>query len=246
MAVKSEGTFLSKLNYVVYTHTDCLDVWDVFFGQTKKFVPDEIKKTVFVNKKHDNLPDDYDVVLYDDKLTYTERVSMCISEIKEEYTLYHHEDMFLYSQPDWTKISSYIDYMVEENYDSVRLIKSGEMGGYSATDDLMQIPMYSHCNFVLQPTVIKTNRMVELFEKSKKTNIWDFEVDVQRVCKEVRLNSLYADTSDVKIGGHFESEVYPYVATGVVKGKWNVSEYPTVMDKIFADYNIDSSIRGVR
>ena len=59
------------------------------------------------------------------------------------------------------------------------------------------------------------------------------------------LDSLYADI-DVKIGGHFESEVYPYVATGVVKGKWNVSEYPTVLDRIFTDYNIDPSIRGVR
>ncbi len=42
---------------------------------------------------------------------------------------------------------------------------------------------------------------------------------------------------------HYDSSVYPYVATGVVKGKWYTSDYPE-MQAILNDYNIDVALRG--
>ena len=114
------------------------------------------------------------------------------------------------------------------------------------TEDLVDIPESSMWNFLLQPTIIKTNKMIQLFKASKKTNIWDFELDVQRVCRDIGLKSCYADTSTNKIGGHYESEVYPYIATAVVKGKWNYSEYPEVLTKMSNTYNINMKKRGVR
>jgi hypothetical protein len=169
-----------------------------------------------------------------------------LEKIESKYILYHHEDMFLYRQPDWEKIEQYINFMEKEDFDSIRLIKSGEMRGAAVSNDLIKIPERSNHNFVLQPTIIKTEKMIELFNNSKKTNIWDFEVDVQRVCQDINLRSCYANTSNKRIGYHYESNVYPYIATGIVKGKWNYSEYPDVLQKIFKHYDIDRSIRGCR
>lgn len=241
---------MKDILYTVYTHTDCMDVWPIFFGQTDKHVCESMDKAIFVNKVDENIdrliPAEYEVYLYDDTMTYTERVLSCLESIRHDYILFHHEDMFLYESPDWSKIKSYVKYMEDNGYDSVRLIKSGEMNGEKLTEDLVDLPESTMFNFVLQPTIIRTNKMVELFSRSKKTNIWDFEVDVQRVCRDIKLKSCYADTSTKKIGGHYESGVYPYIATGIVKGKWNYSEYPEVLDKISNLYDIDMSFRGVR
>ena len=38
---------------------------------------------------------------------------------------------------------------------------------------------------------------------------------------------------------HFDSLVYPYIATAIVKGKWNFQEYPE-LKKLLDSYNIKS------
>jgi hypothetical protein len=40
--------------------------------------------------------------------------------------------------------------------------------------------------------------------------------------------------------------VYPYIATAIIKGKWNLSEYPIELGDLLSEYKIDKSIRGVR
>jgi len=42
---------------------------------------------------------------------------------------------------------------------------------------------------------------------------------------------------------HYDSKAYPYIATGVVKGKWYTSDYPEMLT-ILNDYDIDKSLRG--
>jgi len=43
---------------------------------------------------------------------------------------------------------------------------------------------------------------------------------------------------------HWDSSIYPYVATAIVKGKWNTSQYSKELNILFKDYDIDPSVRG--
>jgi len=43
---------------------------------------------------------------------------------------------------------------------------------------------------------------------------------------------------------HWDSNIYPYIATAVVKGKWDYECYPEELDKLLHDYGIDPDIRG--
>ena len=42
---------------------------------------------------------------------------------------------------------------------------------------------------------------------------------------------------------HWDSSIYPYFATAIVKGKWYTSDYPHLRE-VLQDYNIDVSLRG--
>ena len=44
---------------------------------------------------------------------------------------------------------------------------------------------------------------------------------------------------------HYDSLVFPYIATAINKGKWNMSEYSNELDKLFGEYNINPFERGI-
>ena len=45
-------------------------------------------------------------------------------------------------------------------------------------------------------------------------------------------------------GGHFDSFVWPYIATAIVKGKWNITQYSKELDLILNESNIDIEKRS--
>ena len=56
----------------------------------------------------------------------------------------------------------------------------------------------------------------------------------------------------IQIGGekkrgmyHYDSIVFPYIATAINKGKWNMSEYQTELDKMFNEYGVMPFERGI-
>jgi hypothetical protein len=52
--------------------------------------------------------------------------------------------------------------------------------------------------------------------------------------------------NELKRGGnHYDSNVYPYIATALVKGKWIISEYSDQLTKLLINYNIDQNKRGI-
>ena len=44
---------------------------------------------------------------------------------------------------------------------------------------------------------------------------------------------------------HYDSSVYPYVATAIVKGKWSIDVYGDMLEKVLLENNIDVSERGI-
>jgi hypothetical protein len=55
------------------------------------------------------------------------------------------------------------------------------------------------------------------------------------------------DTETERLRGkyHYDSEVFPYIATAINKGKWNFSEYQEELSLLFKEYNIDKNLRGI-
>jgi hypothetical protein len=44
---------------------------------------------------------------------------------------------------------------------------------------------------------------------------------------------------------HYDSFVFPYVATAINKGKWNMTEYSNELNSIFETYGINPFDRGI-
>ena len=87
----------------------------------------------------------------------------------------------------------------------------------------------------MQPTIWKKSRFIELY-KQVQAEKW-FESDTyEEACRSLNIKGFFTYNGEKKRGGHFDSSVYPYIATAVVKGKWNVSEYQQELQKQLQSY----------
>ena len=60
------------------------------------------------------------------------------------------------------------------------------------------------------------------------------------------IKGLYYYNNEPKRGSnHYDSELYPYIATALVKGKWNLSEYQKELGDLLEEYKLNVSKRGV-
>jgi hypothetical protein len=67
------------------------------------------------------------------------------------------------------------------------------------------------------------------------------------ICRQLGIRGLQHYGGNPKRGlQHYDSTVYPCIATAVVKGVWNISEYPEEMKSIINEFNIDCRKRGWR
>ena len=100
--------------------------------------------------------------------------------------------------------------------------------------------------FSVQPTICNSDKLKNIFSLFD-CNIWDFENQVSTACLHFKyINCFMASTSlDIKRGlFHYDSNIFPYIATAIVKGKWNYSEYKNELDILFNEYKINKYERG--
>ena len=223
---------------IVYTHTDMKDIWPMFFGQLKKYIGDT-KVYVAVNED-DTQISDYIRIIYDDKKEYTERWKEILDKIEEETFMFMHEDMILFDKLNFQLLEKYIGYVSNEVVDSVKLILAGSEFQSSSIDTTLVTNEYS--KFSIQPTIIRKSIFKEKVNSVSSLNIWQFEEAISITGKDFM----------VKIGGerkrgiyHYDSLVFPYIATAINKGKWNLNEYTKELNPMFEEYNINPFERGI-
>lgn len=240
---------MKDVAFILYSHTDYSDVWEAFFGQTEEYLPESFPRYMFVDMKCDTLretPDDFGVVYYDDTEPYSSRVVSCIGNIREEFCIFQHEDMMLYDEPDMKKISEYLEVLrKDEELDFVKLLKGGDVEDipYGEHEDLFLVKEWL---LAIQPAIWKTSSLKKVFQSLKGMGIWELEREAQEVCREMGIKGVYCYNGEPKRGKfHWDSSVYPYIATAINKGRWNVAEYGAELEEIFHEYEIDRSKRGL-
>jgi hypothetical protein len=235
-----------NISILLYTHSQYKDIWPIFFGQIEKHFSDT-KIIVFVDKKTDQEKSTYQYIYYDDNLQYTQRVYNCLNQIKEEVVLFMHEDMILYSDVKINILNEFKQLIKIDKVDFIKLIKAGF--NFIKASDIHENLIYCPPDnmFSIQPTICKTKKMKDIFENTN-CSIWDFEKIVSEICFKKKYTKCFMSSveQEAKRGlYHYDSNIFPYIATAIVKGKWNYSEYKNELDILFDMYKINKMERGV-
>ena len=221
------------MKILLYTHSDYSWVWKYWHQQTDKYLYD-FEKICLINSDS-SFRNDYSVLKYDDKKIYKDRILSCLDKLNdEEIVLFCHEDMFLYAEPNFRIINEYIDFIKNEKCNLIKLIRAFE----NLDKSNLHPKLFINPNiqlFSIQPTLLKVKTIKFIYQNVPGKNIWEFEANTS---KEY-LNDLislcsFDEIVDKKRGKfHYDSSVYPYICTAVIKGKWNFKEYKKELFEIF-------------
>lgn len=241
--------------HILYTHSDYADVWPMYFGQQSKHFEAFSSNYVFVDRHCEDIPKHYTQILYDDSEPYVDRLLTCLAQVPEDIIFLDHEDMILFDYPMMGPLLDYVRVVKQTSakgtkprgLDFVRLIRGGKYFSvkYRGARQLRRLLKRSPWIFSIQPSFWKRERLMELLHKHSKEHIWDFEARAQATCREISIRGGFSSARGPKRGGmHWENPVYPFIATAIVKGRWNTGEYGEELSRLFASYGIDPQIRG--
>jgi len=216
-----------------YSHKDYSDIWPVLFKQTDKYFDSSVKKVLFTNAGE--VPTEWNVIYYDDTKSYQDRFVSCLEQLDDEIILYHHEDMFLYDSPNIDYIKRLYWLITDKNYDFVKLIKTGVNQGFEVGDNLYEMSNIPDDYFAIQPTLWNRKKLIDVYKNAGGNSIWQFELLAGQYCLDNNIKGIYCydKINDNGRGRHYDSSIYPYIATAVVKGKWNYKEYKNELKQIF-------------
>jgi len=227
---------------VCYTNSNTSDVWDMFYEQNKKFCSYRLYLLSDVphnDKKYKN------IYIYKNSQPYWQTWVQTLEDINPEFFIYLQEDFVLYNKVNEDKLNEYKEFLKENpEYSFIRLIKSGALNKIQLSNTLYEIESDNQNIFSMQPTIWRTSDFIKLYKEVKASKWFENETYVQK-CIELNLKGLYHYDNESKRGqNHYDSDVYPYIATALVKGKWNTSEYPDELNPLLQEYGINKDIRG--
>lgn len=222
------------MKIVVYTHSDVNWVWKYWYNQTDNYLSD-FEKVIFVNSTK-NIRKDYELIEYDDDLIYTKRVASCLDKMDdEEVIIFHHEDMFLYDKPNLDILYEFEELVSNNKVHLIKLLRNG--------DNLLDTPFHkflyfnpSNLFFTIQPTICKVKTLKEIYSNTPGNTIWEFEKNAMQSSLISKYISCFGYNEGLKRGNnHWDNKIYPYIASAVVKGKWNYKEYNKELITIFKE-----------
>ena len=151
-----------------------------------------------------------------------------------EIVLFCHEDMFLYDKPNLKILDEYVELIKENKCSVIKLIRAFENLKKSELHDKLLINLDDQL-FSIQPTILKIRTLKYIYNTVPGKNIWDFEGNTNRKYLKNLISLCSFDYNlDKKRGKyHYDSSVFPYICTAVIKGKWNYKEYKKELFEIF-------------
>ena len=243
---------MNNLSIITYTHSNCKDIWNAYLSRLDKHatgiqscmlsdeITEEFKNHIFIQ--------------YDDNKNYCQEFVRCLKEINSDFIIYMQEDFILYDDVQNHLLSDYISVLNNDpSLSYIRLIKCGDVTNVQYKDNKT---LYYICepgkqnnsinSFSMQPTIWRKEDFIKLYtlaDAERFGRSWTYTQAMNRL----NMNGLYSYQGEAKRGeNHYDSLVFPYVATAIVKGKWNVSEYPDELKAVSKEYRIDFNKRGYR
>lgn len=246
---------IENLTIFLNTTSNCRDLWRAFFGQLSKFWPDHPPIVVATDDLADfcgsqepwteslrNSPRADYFCRYRPGAAFGQQYLQGLSYVTTDYVLPMLEDFILIGDVDVGAIE-----------EAVRLASLGPQHPVQLTNCIGR-PYQAYPDrgrfapfegpFTMQPTVWPMHRLLyRCVQYRDKETPWDWELGYPSMANT---HYVYGPIANGPKRGrlHFDSLIFPYVATALNKRKWNMSEYPDELGRLLKEYNIDPSVRG--
>tara|TARA_R110002020_G_scaffold14313_6_gene50860 strand:- start:34883 stop:35605 length:723 start_codon:yes stop_codon:yes gene_type:complete len=234
-----------KIALITWTHNEYRDLWPMYFGRLDKHL-NYNKSYIFLDKYSEKINKQHQQLVNNDKDLIYKRLLECLDRVEEKYVLYSQEDHIFYGDCNEEQLEYAFNFLVDSSLSSIRLIKSGEMGGNKIGENIFLISQTSPYLFSQQSSIWKKDNLKNLIKFFKPKTYRDMEGFGSIAMKSLKMGACYYYSGEPKRGSlHFDSSIFPYIATAVCKGRWNLKQYPELLKGALTEYKVDPTLRGI-
>ena len=157
--------------------------------------------------------------------------------------------MFLYDEPKYEYLDTITVAINKGEIDIVKLI-CASYGPIKFQNTISLLPYVFEnppgLKFAIQPSLCNKTKLRMIYDKTGGDNIWQFEEYSSQICDYfgIKTGMTFFETDKKRGQFHWDSSIYPYFATAVVKGKWNFTDYEEKLLPLLEKYSIDYTKRG--
>lgn len=233
--------------FTTYTHSNCLDVIPAYLDRLARYASG-IENYLMIDKCNVENLNTKNLNFYDDSKNYSKEFVRILNHIPYDYFIYMQEDFILYDFAMLNEINRCLDLLKNSNLSFIRFIKCGIVTDIKVSDNLFLVSKDSQSHqssdaYSMQPTLWKKADFIKLYEYCNSPKFGE-HMGYAHSLINLNMNGAYYYDNEDRIGGHHYSKIFPYVATAIVKGKWNYSQYPNQLQSVFDEYKIIKDLRG--
>lgn len=231
------GDVMDNLTIWLNTHSKYADCWPLFFGQLEKHWPGHPQLVASTDNQSFGLFSGCEYRFYDSRAPFGQQYLQGLSYVQTEYVLPLLEDFILFGDVDAAMIEEGIEFAGGREVRltkvttgrPVHALQEGER--WREREDI----------FTMQATIHRTDSLLADAVKGRHVKTpWEWEefhAKTMRPCVE-------PVTHGAKRGrSHYQSLVFPYIATALNKGFWSTTCYHE-LKPLLKQYGIDPAVRG--
>lgn len=230
---------MNNLAFVLYSHSSLEWILSAFVGQQQECFPVTCPKYLFYNKYLDIA--EYDCKVYSDSDKYSKRLADCLAKVEEEFVLIHHEDMLFFDDVDIDFFNYYLEVMKTSNASYIKLLRGGlsQQPPEKYMEGIYKVPADEPYKFVIQPAIWRKEHLLKILNYYDNLSIYELEEGgVAQFIVANNFECLFAYNEGDKKRGmyHWDNSKYPFIATALNKGEWNLVEYDIEIENIRSEY----------
>lgn len=227
---------LGDLSLVIFSHDEYRDITNTFLNSLEETFNCFDRRYLISNVYDPRFAERAEQVLYNESENYVDRLIQGLVQVESDYILFCHEDMILTGQPSMRHVQ-----------DALKLVQSGRLDYFSFARGGMQLgtpilglksikkylTWLSPWIFSIQPSLWNRKSFISLLREHRGMGIWEFEAAAQRTFRRKGLRAGFSAKKSTKRGSlHWDTPLFPYIATVVVKGELNWREYPKEIEEL--------------
>jgi len=242
---------IPNLTYLIYTHTEYIDVLDLTLKRLKKYFPIEVSicsdNARIISDTYKQNYSIKDIYEYDDTQVYGSKLLSVIEKIQTEYILFNHDVNILYDYVNKDIINTILKRMETNNIDTVRLSTSGvEKKRINETDLLHEILPGETYFMTVQPTIWRRDTLLKFCKKFSNIVYRDFELgETQKYASTLKNYYIHTKKDQHITCNYYLSEYYPCMHS-IYRGKWNIIQNPKEIHDLAEEYSLNLHIRGLQ
>ena len=229
------------LAFILYSHSSLEWVLPAFVGQQQECFPILCPKYLFYDRYLDIAEYDCKVYLEEDK--YSKRLLTCLEQVEEDFVIIHHEDMIFFDDVDMDHFRYYLEIMRTSDISYLKLLKGGlsQQPAQEYMKGVQKLQDDEPYRYAVQPAIWRKTDLLKILKQFDNNSIYELEVGgVAQFMVDNGYKCLFAFNEGDKKRGmyHWDNSKYPFIATALNKGEWNMVEYDIEIENIKSEYNL--------